>query len=344
MRITKGLVWLVGIFLVWWIVKTFFPVASFWMKTRPSTRGKETKPLTGLYYDSRPSVSPDGQRLLFSAWRHGTSDIYVAPRQGGKPTPLTNNGQFNTDPVFSPNGSKIAFVSSKDRWTPQVYLMDADGTHVQRLTYSNLPEFHPSFSPDGSQLVFARSARPMAAPGMPLVEALGGQWDVYVITSDGSSERRVTNQSYRLVTSCSFAPDGETLLVAGTIEEVIDPQYNQLGFKPRMLKVDVGGTRPPIPVTNEEGDYASYSRDGKKIVYLKSILKDNQMYNALMVMSAEGLMPMELLRRPEDLTDPVFAPDGKTILFLAAPPDGDANTLWEVDIAGAHLHPVKLPL
>ncbi len=72
---------------------------------------------------------------------------------GSNQTRLTNNPAFDFQPSFSPDGSKIAFVSDRDG-NFEIYEMNADGTSQTRLTSNTASEFSPSFSPDGNKIRF----------------------------------------------------------------------------------------------------------------------------------------------------------------------------------------------
>jgi TolB protein len=68
---------------------------------------------------------------------------------------LTANGAEDTDPQWSPDGSRIAFVSNRDG-DPEVYVMNADGSSPTNLTRHKGIDLRPSWSPDGRQISFLR--------------------------------------------------------------------------------------------------------------------------------------------------------------------------------------------
>jgi len=73
----------------------------------------------------------------------------------GTPPPvnLTNNPASDTDPNWSPDGSMIAFASTRDN-NHNIYVMNADGSGQTRLTRNAAPDFSPAWSPDGTRIVF----------------------------------------------------------------------------------------------------------------------------------------------------------------------------------------------
>ena len=86
--------------------------------------------------------------------RDGTNEIYVMDADGGNQENLTNNPAYDADPDWSPDGTKITFVSSRDGGASQIYVMDADGKNPIRLTDGRRHKSHPDWSPDGQKIAF----------------------------------------------------------------------------------------------------------------------------------------------------------------------------------------------
>lgn len=107
----------------------------------------------GAAADYHPAWSPDGTRIAFVSERDGNAEIYVMNADGSNPARLTNHGAGDQDPAWSPDGRRIAFTTFRVGATPQVYLMDADGTALVRFTTTSGQQ--PAWSPDGTRLVFA---------------------------------------------------------------------------------------------------------------------------------------------------------------------------------------------
>ena len=116
-----------------------------------------------------PAWSPDGTRIAFTSSRGttprtGGPEIYVTdPSPEGpsnEPVRLTATRSSNSAPNWSPDGTKIAFESGRDRprshdFTPEIYTMNADGTGQTRLTRKGWYG-DPVWSPDGKRLAFSR--------------------------------------------------------------------------------------------------------------------------------------------------------------------------------------------
>ena len=88
--------------------------------------------------------------------------------------------QFLTDnsaPEWSPDGQKIVFDSNRDGKL-EIYVMDADGSNVQRLTHNDKTDSRPAWSPDGQRIVFNSSR--------------DGNLEIYVMDADGGNVERLT--------------------------------------------------------------------------------------------------------------------------------------------------------
>ncbi|HMA39000.1 MAG TPA: Ig-like domain-containing protein, partial [Gemmatimonadales bacterium] len=136
--------------------------------------------------------------LLLVSTRGGTSRLYWLDHSNlaalRRVTPDTAGA---TDPAISPDGSRIAFVSTRDG-NPEIYVMDADGTNLTRVTSDPQADGRPVFTADGSALVFQslRSGKPQ----------------IWTAALDGSGARALTTDSVNQTPAVS--PDGGTIAYA----------------------------------------------------------------------------------------------------------------------------------
>ena len=100
----------------------------------------------------------------------------VAPDGSGEKQ-LTNNSAFDGDPVWSHDGSKIAFTSDRDG-NREIYVMNADGSGQKRLTTNPGIDENPSWSPDGTEIAFDSNR--------------DGNLEIYAMNADGSDQRLLT--------------------------------------------------------------------------------------------------------------------------------------------------------
>jgi len=246
--------------------------------------------------------------------------------------PWTSPGDtFDFSPQYSPDGSKIAFVSRRDGRF-QLYVMNADGSNQTRLTNHKFNDQGPSWSPDGSKIAF-RSDRDgndeiyvMNADGSNQTRltknaAFDGEipsWspdgtklafhsnrdgnnEIYVVNADGSHPTRLTSNTYS-DTLPVWSPDGSKLLFSS------DPDGHIELF---LMQAD-GSERTQLTKTAARNDYAMWSPDGSKIVFISN--RDDPAWD-IFLMNADGSNQTRLTKTRDWDLDPAFSPDGKKIVF-----------------------------
>jgi len=105
--------------------------------------------------DHSPQFSPDGQRIAFASSRTGSSEIWIANRDGSAQQQVTHfNGPATGTPRWSPDGRKLAF-DSRAPGSSDIFVLDLDGGKLQAVVSGNSEEFLPSWSHDGRWIYFA---------------------------------------------------------------------------------------------------------------------------------------------------------------------------------------------
>jgi TolB protein len=153
-----------------------------------------------------PDWSPDGRTIAFQSLRDGNSEIYVMNADGSGQRNLTRSPA--TDSFFpdiqartaqhsawSPNGRTIVFVSNRGG-NRDIYVMNADGSGLQRLTRNPKSDDDPVWSPDGRTIAF--------------VSRRDGNPEVYVMNADGSEQRNLTRNPGR-DRAPAWSPGGRTI-------------------------------------------------------------------------------------------------------------------------------------
>ncbi len=125
------------------------------------------------------------------------NDLWMVPRSGGVASPLTNGPGAETNPIFSPDGTKIAFTGQYDG-SVDVFVMPAAGGVPQRLTHHPGNDTAVAWTPDSQRVVFA-SARFSNAPGYP---------QLFTISVDGGPESPIP---LPVGFEAAYAPDGKQI-------------------------------------------------------------------------------------------------------------------------------------
>jgi Tol biopolymer transport system component len=154
---------------------------------------------TDLLDDYQAAWSPDGGKIAFTSRRDGSTEIYLMDPNGANQTNLTRRFGSDNAPAWSPDGTKIVFSSSRSG--TGVFVMDADGAHVTRLTTSpnNFVDSGASWSPDGTKIAFHRTLTNF------------GNAEVFLMNPDGSNLTNITNRAL-----IDIRPDWQRLAIAST--------------------------------------------------------------------------------------------------------------------------------
>lgn len=130
-----------------------------------------------------PAISPDGRTIAFSY----RGNLWKVASIGGVATPLTVGLFHNTMPVWSPDGTRLAFASERNG-NFDVYVVAAEGGEAVRLTTHSADEIPASFTPDGKSVLF--SAAILDAPANAQFPS-GAQPELYSVPLTGGAPRQV---------------------------------------------------------------------------------------------------------------------------------------------------------
>ncbi len=144
---------------------------------------------------AQPSLSPDARTIAFTSG----GSVWTVPASGGTARLLIADGATDERPIYSPDGTKVAYISSKTGNGDIYVLRLSDGT-VSRLTYDDGYDELDGWSPDGRYVYFANSSR-----------NIYGAHDVYRVSASGGTPMRVVTQPYMNVYLAAPSPRDGTL-------------------------------------------------------------------------------------------------------------------------------------
>ena len=174
-----------------------------------------------------PRFSPDGQNVVMSLQSDDGRDanIFEMDLRSKQMHQLTNVPAINTAPSFSPDGSRVTFESDRGG-TQQIYVMNADGSAQNRISFGKGRYSTPVWSPDGKYIAFTKQAE--------------GKFGIGVMAPDGSGERILTE---------GFHNEGPTWSPNSRVLMFFREQPGESGG-PQLFSVDISGyneQRVPTP-------------------------------------------------------------------------------------------------
>jgi TolB protein len=194
-----------------------------------------------------PSVSPDGTRIAFTSWALGQPQILVHSLETLRRIPFLNpRAGTNQNASYTPDSKHIAFSSSASGYS-QIYMANADGSGIRRLTNTRAVEVEPKINPKtGNEIVFVSGRG-------------GGSPQVYRMSSDGADVQRLTTGEGQ-ATNPSWNPQGTHIAFAWT------RGYDPGNFNIFVMDVN---TREYVQLTSGAGrnENPTWAPDGKHIVF-----------------------------------------------------------------------------
>ena len=317
-----------------------------------------------------PQVSPDGQTIAYvrtttdlAAGRRN-ADIWTVPASGGTPTPIITGEKSDTTPQWLPDGRRVAFISSRGG-EPQVYLADASGANIRRLTNIAGGVQPPLVvSPDGTLIAVVADvypdcgdeacnrARRDAADKDPvkvhaLTRLLYRHWDewrenvrhhVLVARTDGGAARDLTPGDYDAPpgqqedAAIAFTPDSQAVAYVsnhdGTDREAWSTN-NDVWLVPA-----AGGAVKKLTPNPAADVQPVFTRDGKLMIVRaqrRAGFESDRWY--LDIYDRATGVKRTVFERPDlSVSDFVLSRDDRDIFFTAA--SQAADNLYRVPLAG----------
>ena len=270
-----------------------------------------------------------GGRLAISTYYDDNWEVVVVDLDLDAATRLSNNSAYDFEPVWSPDGTRIAWTSDylegkildvevplegggfttetkEELGDRNIMITTTDGTGAFGLGLPGVNDEQPAWSPDGMKLAF--------------VSERSGAVNIWVMDNDGSNEYQISDNP-REDWMPSWSPDGST--IAFTSKQTGTWEIN-------IVDSDGGNLRQ---ITDSEAGVDNWgpvwSPDGNRIAFARMLPDGWEVFT----MSAEGTDVSRLTNRPGTDFEPVWSPDGNRIAF--ASDRGGKTAVYLMDADGS---------
>ncbi|WP_246047513.1 DPP IV N-terminal domain-containing protein [Hankyongella ginsenosidimutans] len=273
-----------------------------------------------LEWADDPQVSPDGSSIVYV--RRGydimsdraRGNLWQVNTRTGAHEPLLSGTASYSQPRWSPDGTRLAYVTASDGGA-QIYVRWVASGHTARITNMQEGPQNIRWSPDGKQIAFLadvpRESKPLAslpkppegakwAPPLKVIDqtvfrADGGGYleptttQLFVVPADGGTPRQVTTADYDHEGAPNWSPDGKAIILAANPEA----RTKEIPGNSDIFAVDVAsGTETKLTSRFGPDQQPALSPDGKLIAYVGYDDKYQGYQNAVLsIMNADGSNP-----------------------------------------------------
>ena len=276
---------------------------------------------------AEPGISPDGSTIAFVSG----GDIWEVPARGGEARLLVSHPATESRPLFSPDGKRLAFTSTRTG-NGDVYVLTLASGDVARLTFDDASELVSGWSADSQSILFQSTSH-----------EISGMLDVYRVSADGGTPMPVAADRYTTEYFAAASPGGES--VAITARANAGSQWWRKGHShldESEIWIVRGTTYTPLTKGGAKDAWPMWAAGGKGL-YFMSDRSGAQNIWALSSLAVQGDDPQAAATAVTTFKDgrvlwPSISQDGRTIAF-----ERDFG-IWTVDTATGQSREVAISL
>jgi tricorn protease len=269
---------------------------------------------------SEPGISPDGSTIAFVSG----GDIWTIPSPGGEARLLISNPATESRPLYSPDGSRLAFGSTRDGHE-NIYVLTLATGEVRRLTYDSSDDKLDGWSRDGQWIYFSSGSHDLSYMN-----------DIYRVHAGGGTPMAVSADVYANEFESAPSPDGSRVAFAG--RSIASAQWWRKGHS-HLDEAEIWllqDTNPPsyqqVSDSGAKSLWPMWSGDGRSLYYVSDRSGAQNIWMQPIGGSPRPVTPF----RDGRVLWPSITPDGRTIVF-----ERDFG-IWKLDTRSGKASPVPI--
>jgi Tol biopolymer transport system component/TolB-like protein/Tfp pilus assembly protein PilF len=256
------------------------------------------------------SYSPDGKLIVFqAAMEDKSAELRTFDFATRSTKVLLKTTNADIAPVFSPDGSSIAFQNRIES-NIEICLIEKDGSGLRDISNNAARDADPAFSPDGTKIVFASNR-----------DGNYGIYNLYVMNVDGSDQRLLYANRSGMSVSPVWSVDGKEIVF------VNDREGGRVGnFEIYKIGFETPGDETRLTFRKRRDGNPSFSPDGRRIAFSSTTDGNSEIY----VMNSDGSGLLRITRHTAEDSSPHWSPDGLRIIFSSS--RGGKYAIYEVEL------------
>lgn len=282
------------------------------------SKAQADKPVAGIPYFSDPALSPDASEIAFVSG----GDIWTVPAAGGDAHLLVSHPDYDSRPIYSPDGKYLAFTSTRSG-NGDIYVLDLVSNELKRISFDDGFDDGSAWSADGKYIYYSSTSKDIA-----------GMRDIFKIAASGGTPIAVSDTRYVSEFFPMPSPDNKWLAVSA--HGVAAAQWWRNGHshldESEIWLMKENNTYEQFTSSGAKHLWPMWSSDGKAIYYVSDESGTQNLYMKPLTGSAKKLTSFTTGR----VLWPTMAYNGKAIVF-----ERDFK-IWYYNIATGNASAIKI--